>query len=51
MSWCVYDCKADEVIGVWLSLDDANMFYFENEGADDTWGVFPWEEVCVPALG
>ena len=47
MQWCVYDNNADEVIGVWNDLDQAEAFWLDNNS--DNWCVFPWWEVIVPS--
>ena len=47
MIWSVYDCTADEVIGVWNDVCAAEEFCRENEEADDCWGVFPYDELIL----
>ena len=43
-AWAVYDNKADDIVGVWNTYEDADSFLFENAGNDDLWAIFPWLE-------
>jgi len=48
ISWCVYDCTADEMIGTWNDYQDALQFQLDNETSSDCWGIFPDMEVTLP---
>lgn len=50
IQWCVYDVKVDEVIGVWNTYEDAEVYY--NDHVDLFEGhlqLFPWDEFCIPS--
>ena len=47
-AWAAYDNRADEVIGVWNTYEEADNFLSDNMSADDIWVVFPYMELILP---
>ena len=48
MKWSVYDNQADDLIGYWNDLNDAESFLQENASVEDQWEVFPYDELLLP---
>jgi hypothetical protein len=47
-SWCVYDAKADEVIGVWNTYSDAEIYFDDHVDLfEGHLQLFPWAEYTV----
>ena len=47
MFWCVYDNKADDVVGFWTDICAAEEFLDENQAEDDIWYIFPYDEWVI----
>tara|TARA_R100001443_G_scaffold66444_1_gene75503 strand:+ start:154 stop:312 length:159 start_codon:yes stop_codon:yes gene_type:complete len=46
MKWSVYDVAADDIIGVWNSYEDAEMFWLDHQHLTNiNWQLFPCDEI------
>lgn len=47
-SWCCYDAKADEVIGVWDTYEQAETYFDDHcDLFEGHLQLFPWFEYCL----